>query len=96
MENQQEREFTAEELAAQKEQMLQFYTESVPYLEAQLKYETLLMQIDEARFKRNSIQMQWAMMMQAQQESTQEDASDNNLDTEPSIPEQPKRKLRKE
>lgn len=96
MQNQQEREFTAEELAAQKEQMLQFYTESVPYLEAQLKYETLLMQIDEARFKRNSIQMQWAMMMQAQQESTQEDASDNNLDTEPSIPEQPKRKLRKE
>ena len=96
MENQQEREFTAEELAAQKEQMLQFYTESLPYLEAQLKYETLLMQIDEARFKRNSIQMQWAMMMQAQQESTQEDASDNNLHTEPSIPEQPKRKLRKE
>ena len=68
MENPQEREFTAEELAAQKEQMLQFYTESVPYLEAQLKYETLLMQIDEARFKRNNIQMQWAMMMQAQQE----------------------------
>jgi len=96
MENQQEREFTAEELAAQKEQMLQFYTESVPYLEAQLKYETLLMQIDEARFKRNSIQMQWAMMMQAQQESTQEDTSDNNFDTESSIPEQPKRKLRKE
>jgi hypothetical protein len=30
MENQQERELTAEELAAQKEQMLQFYTESLP------------------------------------------------------------------
>lgn len=96
MENQQEREFTAEELAAQKEQMLQFYTESVPYLEAQLKYETLLMQIDEARFKRNNIQMQWAMMMQAQQESElPEEGSDNDIDKEPNIPEQGKRKLRK-
>ena len=96
MENQQEREFTAEELAAQKEQMLQFYTESVPYLEAQLKYETLLMQIDEARFKRNNIQMQWAMMMQAQQEAElPEEGSDNDIDKESPIPEQGKRKLRK-
>lgn len=96
MENQQEREFTAEELAAQKEQMLQFYTESVPYLEAQLKYETLLMQIDEARFKRNNIQMQWAMMMQAQQEAElPEEGSNNDIDKEPNIPEQGKRKLRK-
>jgi hypothetical protein len=103
MENQQEREFTAEELAAQKEQMLQFYTESLPYLEAQLKYEDLLTRIDETRFKRNSIQMQWAMMMQAQQEQElesedeleEERGSDNDIDKEPSIPEQGKRKLRK-
>lgn len=96
MENQQEREFTAEELAAQKEQMLQFYTESLPYLEAQLKYEDLLMRIDEARFKRNSIQMQWAMMMQAQQEPDPEtEGSDPEVDNDPNIPEQSKRKLRK-
>jgi hypothetical protein len=69
MENQQEREFSADELAAQKEQMLQFYTESVPYLEAQAKYEDLLLKIEEARFKRTSIQMQYAMMAQAQQEA---------------------------
>lgn len=94
MENQQEREYTAEEMAAQKEQMLQFYTESVPYLEAQLKYEELLMKIDDARFKRNTIQMQWAMMMQAQQEQESE-GSDSDVDTEPNIPEQGKRKLRK-
>jgi hypothetical protein len=94
MENQQEREFTAEELAAQKEQMLQFYTESLPYLEAQLKYEDLLMRIDEARFKRNSIQMQWAMMMQAQQEQEPE-GDDSDIDNDPNIPEQGKRKLRK-
>ena len=72
MENQQEREFTAEEMAAQKEQMLQFYTESLPYLEAQLKYEELLMKIDETRFKRTNIQMQYAIMAQAQQEAEQE------------------------
>jgi hypothetical protein len=90
MENQQEREFTAEELAAQKEQMLQFYTESLPYLEAQLKYEDLLMRIDEARFKRTNIQMQYAMMAQAQQEAEQE------LDEEDSTQTQTKRKLKKE
>lgn len=96
MENQQEREFTAEEMAAQKEQMLQFYTESVPYLEAQLKYEELLMRIDDARFKRNTIQMQWAMMMQAQQEQESDpEGSDSDIDNEPNIPEQGKRKLRK-
>jgi hypothetical protein len=94
MENQQEREFTTEELAAQKEQMLQFYTESLPYLEAQLKYEDLLMRIDEARFKRNSIQMQWAMMMQAQQEQEPE-GDDSDIDNDPNIPEQGKKKLRK-
>lgn len=97
MENQQEREFTAEELAAQKEQMLEFYTESLPYLEAQLKYEEILMRIDEVRFKRTSIQVQYAMMAQAQQEAEQE-ISDDDLDTEPadSSQSQPgKRKLRK-
>jgi hypothetical protein len=90
MENQQEREFTAEELAAQKENMLQFYTESLPYLEAQLKYEETLLKIDEARFKRTNIQMQYAMMAQAQQEAEQE------LEQEESITEHPKRKLKKE
>lgn len=94
MENQQEKEFTAEDLAAQKEQMLQFYTESLPYLEAQGKYEEALLKIEEARFKRTSIQMQYAMMAQAQQEAETE-GSDNDIDKEPSIPEQGKRKLRK-
>jgi hypothetical protein len=92
MENQQEREFTAEEMAAQKEQMLQFYTESLPYLEAQAKYEEALLKIEEARFKRTSIQMQYAMMAQAQQEA--EDDEKEELD--PPVSEGPaKRKLRK-
>jgi hypothetical protein len=93
MENQQEREFTAEEMAAQKEQMLQFYTESLPYLEAQLKYEQMLFAIDEVRFKRTNIQMQYAMMAQAQQEGELEEESDT--DDQPTTSEQGKRKLRK-
>jgi hypothetical protein len=91
MENQQEKEFTAEELAAQKEQMLQFYTESLSYLEAQLKYEQTLLAIDEARFKRTNIQMQYAMMAQAQQEAVQEKEEDEEETQEESV----KRKLRK-
>ncbi len=97
MENQQERELTAEELAAQKEQMFQFYTESLPYLEAQLKYEDVLMKIDEVRFKRTSIQMQYAMMAQAQQEAElEEEGSDHDVDNQPNTPKQSKRRLRKE
>jgi hypothetical protein len=88
MEKQQERELTAEEMAAQKEQMLQFYTESLPYLEAQLKYEDVLMKIDEVRFRRSSIQMQWAMM--AQQEN--EEGLDKDVDNELPISEEAKNK----
>jgi hypothetical protein len=53
-----------EQLAARKEEMLSFYTDSLPYLNAQYEYESILSKIDEVRFKRASIQMQFAMMMQ--------------------------------
>ena len=52
-----------EELAAKKEEMLQFYKESMPYIEAQLKYEKMLSEIDEMRLKRTQIQMAYAQMM---------------------------------
>ena len=80
MENQQDQELTQEELAERKEQMLSFYVESLPYLEAQVKYETLLLQIDEARFKRSNIQMQYAMMLQSQKE--QPTGDDFDIDKE--------------
>ena len=63
-----ERELTQEELAARKEEMKQFYDESLPYLESQAKYEKFLTEIEEARFKRATIQIQWANIMAAQQE----------------------------
>lgn len=64
MENQHfEEELTPEQLAEKKASMLEFYTDSIPYLDAQLIYEQKLLAIDEARFKRMSLQMQYAMMM---------------------------------
>jgi len=52
-----------EELAVKKEEMLQFYKESMPYLEAQFEYEKMLSEIDEMRLKRTQIQMAYAQMM---------------------------------
>ncbi|MCX6195615.1 MAG: hypothetical protein NTY55_03035 [Flavobacteriia bacterium] len=64
MDNQQEeQELSHEELMARKEEMKKFYDESVPYLESQAKYEKLLTDIEEARFKRVSYQYQFARMV---------------------------------
>lgn len=74
MDNQQpEQNLTPEELAVRKEEMLKFYTDSLPYLEAQFKYEELLMKLDEVRFKRTSIQVQYAMMMQGPESEEEEE-----------------------
>ena len=97
MENQQqEMNLTPEELNARKEEMLKFYTDSLPYLEAQYKYEDMLMKLDEVRFKRTNIQMQFAMMMQAQEEDSQEEnrsGSDFDVD-KTSSPSGTERKLK--
>jgi hypothetical protein len=71
-----ERELTQEELKARKEEMKQFYDESLPYLESQSKYEKFLTEIEEARFKRATIQIQWANIMAAQQEQDTSDRED--------------------
>jgi hypothetical protein len=89
-----EMEFSAEELAQQKENMLNFYKESMPYIEAQLAYEQILLQIDEARFKRANIQMQYAMMMQGpEQEQIEDEREDLVEDKKPASKE---RKLKKQ
>jgi hypothetical protein len=62
--NQMGAELSPEQLKLKKDEMLEFYTESMPYLNAQLEYEKKLAEIDEVRFKRFSISMQSAMMMQ--------------------------------
>jgi hypothetical protein len=78
MENQQEEQLTAEQLGEKKAAMLEFYTDSLTYLEAQLIYEQKLLAIDEARFKRMSIQMQYAMMMTEAKEKGVEELDDED------------------
>ena len=95
MENQHnDDQLTAEELSQKKADMLEFYTDSLTYLDAQLVYEQKLLAIDEARFKRMSLQMQYAMMMNEAKESGNEtDLEDglNELETPA-----PPRKLKKD
>jgi hypothetical protein len=76
-----EMEMTPEQIEEQKEKMLEFYRNSMPYLKAQLDYEKMLLEIDETRFKRSSIQYQFAMMMNPQ--NSEEDLEEINESTEP-------------
>jgi hypothetical protein len=83
MENQHvEEQMSPEELAQRKEEMKNFYDDSVPYLESQAKYEKLLTEIEEARFKRANYQYQFAMMM-ANQPKEDEDENENPTDDAP-------------
>jgi len=77
-----------EELAQKKEDMLKFYTDSMPYLEAQLSYETKLSEIDEMRLKRTQIQMAYAQMMSPPE--------DDEVPTPPEQAPKKKRTLKKE
>lgn len=84
MENQQEQEnMSAEQLAQRKADMLNFYKDSIPYLEAQLNYEDMLLKIDEARFKRSSIAYQFAMMTQNSETPETSEEDNLNVDSEP-------------
>jgi hypothetical protein len=76
-----EQELTQEELAARKEEMKAFYDDSLPYLESQSKYEKFLTEIEEARFRRATIQIQWANIMAAQQEQDTSDREDGPEDS---------------
>jgi len=72
-----EMEMTPEQLEEQKEKMFEFYKSSMPYLRAQLDYEEMLLKIDEVRFKRSSIQYQFAAMMaNPSEEDDQEETSE--------------------
>ena len=75
-----------EELEKRKKEMLTFYKDSMPYLEAQLEYETKLMEVDEVRFKRFQISMQSAMMMQDQRQPTEEELKEMAKEDESNEP----------
>ena len=91
---------SAEELNERKEEMKTFYDESVPYLQSQLKYETLLTEVEEARFKRANLAYQWQMIMANTQAPEEGDSdSDSDIDKKNTPPTQDKksdkRKLKK-
>ena len=84
--------FTPEELELKRKEMLNFYKDSMPYLKAQYEHEEMLMMIDEVRFKRTNIQMQYAIMMQ----QSAEEPESNNDTSVPSFEEEPPKRLKKQ
>jgi hypothetical protein len=79
MENQHQEELSPEQLEARREEMKEFYERSVPYLEAQAKYEKLLTEVEEARYKRATMQLQYATMMAATQPDLEEDDNEQDV-----------------
>jgi hypothetical protein len=80
MENQQQEEqLSPEQLEARREEMKSFYESSIPYLEAQSKYEKLLTEVEEARYKRATMQIQYATMMAAAQGRSEQEDEDDDL-----------------
>ena len=71
-----------EELEARRDEMRQFYENSVPYLEAQAKYEKLLTDVEESRYKRATMQINYASMMAATQGSDFDIDKDDDAEQE--------------
>jgi len=84
---------SAEELDQRKEEMKEFYDSSIPYLESQLKYEKLLTDVEEARFKRANFAYQWQMLMANTQPP---EGSDEDVDKPMSKPVQDKKVIKKQ
>jgi hypothetical protein len=78
-----EQELTQEELVARKEEMKAFYDDSIPYLKSQAEYEKLLTEIDEARFKRSTLNYQWAQFIaKTSQEAQYNEEGEDESETE--------------
>jgi hypothetical protein len=85
MKNQQEEQLTPEQLEARRDEMKNFYESSIPYLEAQAKYEKLLTDVEESRYKRATMQIQYATMMAATQ-GVDLDEEDDDMPEQPVAP----------
>ena len=94
--------FTPEELEVKRKEMLNFYKDSMPYLTAQFQHEEMLMKIDEVRFKRTQIQINYTMMMNQMENDPEGEELDNEeypfpTPNMPSVEEEPvPRKLKKQ
>jgi hypothetical protein len=65
---------TPEEVKERKEKLTQYYTEQVEFLTVQLKYETLVTDIEEQRAKRLQFQVMVANMLAPDDEPEEEEA----------------------
>lgn len=63
---------TPEEVKERKEKLTQYYTEQVEFLTVQLKYETLVTDIEEQRAKRLQFQVMVANMLAPDEEPEEE------------------------
>lgn len=85
MENQQEQmeNLSPEELIKRKEEMKQFFEEAVPFLEAQHKYEKLIAEISEFKFKRLHFDTQaMSLMYQMQNGPESEEEKESEVKQE--------------
>jgi hypothetical protein len=99
MDNQQlEDQLTPEELESRRDEMKEFYEKSLPYLKSQAEYEKLLTEVEESRFKRANMQIQYANMMAAVQgpEESDEQLTPSHPKPETKAPTGKSKKLRKE
>jgi len=72
-------ELSPEQLEARRDEMKEFYEKSIPYLEAQAKYEKLLTEVEQARYQRASMQFQYANMMASVQPDLDEEDEREDL-----------------
>ena len=72
-------ELSPEQLEARRDEMKQFYEKSLPYLEAQAKYEKLLTEVEQARYQRATMQFQYANMMAANMPDSEEELEREDL-----------------
>lgn len=77
---------TPEQLEARRQEMKEFYEKSLPFLESQSKYEKLLTDIEESRYKRATMQIQYATMVAATQQPDEDEDDELNVTQAPPRP----------
>jgi hypothetical protein len=93
--NQEQAPLTKEEIAQRRQEITNFYKESIEHLKIQKEYEDLLLGVEEARAKRIQIQIELARFYAGQNESSEAGADfERAQGLEEDLP-QPKRTLKR-
>lgn len=73
---------TPEQMTQMRQRMLEFYTEEIPYLELQEKYERLQADIEEHKVRRMTMMIRGAQMYAAGEAAEREAAQKENVQEE--------------